>query len=214
MALTRSTFAAVGLFFATLATPSFADTYHHIDEVAVTIERQARLIVEETRHYIHTPEYRHLVSDAQDMCRLASHMHEVAHHHGSLAHLESDLRQLDAEFHHLEGLFDRIEIRAAHGQGHIHGGTGHVRSLLDSIEDNIHHLQDDVRSLRNPHFVARPVIVPQPIVYPRHRSTTIDRFHDSHDHGHGHQGYRSHHSGSFGRGITIGGGSSRFTIRF
>ena len=113
--------AVLGIAVTTWSTTAMADTYQHIDELALDIQKKSRQLISEARHYRHTPEYRHLVDDARDMYELAAHVHDLAHHHGSLAHLESDVAQLDAKFHHLESVFDRVERRAAHGHGHIHG---------------------------------------------------------------------------------------------
>lgn len=214
MATLTKTLAAFGFIITTFSASASADTYHHIDELALTIDRQAKLLVSESVHYRHTPEYRHLVSDARDLCRLATHLHEVAHHHGSLAHLESDLSQLDAKFHHLESVFHRVERAASYGHGHVHGHTSHVWELLHSIENNIHHLQDDLRSLRVPVHTVQPIVVRRPVVYAAPRVY--------HSGGHGahlqrrNVGHSSHHYGrnTRGRGISFGGGSSRFTIRF
>ncbi len=134
-----------------------ADTYSHIDGLAVRLQQYARLLDREfTAHYRHTSQYRHLHADAYQMMRLAEHVHEVAHHQGSLTHLQSDLRQLDRLFHHIEDLVEDIEHHAGgfgdlHGHGgfhgHIHGNTRHVRRILRAMEDTLHHLQADVDEL-------------------------------------------------------------------
>ena len=200
-----------GLGVATFCTSASADTYRHIDELALNIERQSKRLVSEVRHYRHTPEYRHLIEDARDMADLADHLHDVAHDHGSLAHMESDLRQLDSKFHHLESLFDRVEYGAAYGRGHVHGETSHVRELLHLIEDDIHHLQDDLRSLRTPVCTTSPVVVNRPPIYPSPYSNRWGGYNNPPQSSGFGQSYRN---GWGGRGITIGGGSSRFTIGF
>ncbi|MCO8123393.1 hypothetical protein NHH03_16705 [Stieleria sp. TO1_6] len=204
MALLTKTFAAFGLLLTALSASAGADTYQHIDQLANRISNQTRQLTHESRHYRHTPEYRHLVSDTREIHRLAEHIHEIAHHHGSLDHLASDLSELDSKFHHLESVFDRIEGNARYGHGHVHGSTSHVRRLLNEIEQNIHHLQDDVRSLRTPHQHDHSIRVERPAFYP---SPRYDRSGGRYD-------AVSRQRGSRGRGITIGGGSSRFTIRF
>ena len=219
MVTLTKTIAAIGLVVTAFSTSAFADVYHHIDEVALRIDRQAKQLVAESRHYRHTPEYRHLVADARQMCQLAEHVHEVAHHRGSLAHLEADVAKLDATFHHLESVFDRVERGAAYGHGHIHGNTRHVKRLLNSIEDGIHHLQDDLRSLRSscptvrPNVVARPPLCATPPV-PNWGAYNARPYSSGFGQYGGHRGYDVHRQHSYGRGITIGGGSSRFTFRF
>jgi hypothetical protein len=136
-----------------------ADTYSHIDSLAVRLQSYALLLDREfTAHYSHTHEYRHLKSDSVKMARLAEHIHEVAHHHGSISHLQSDLRQLDRLFHHVEELVEEIEHDVAFGDihgdfhgGHIHGETTHVRRILRAMENTLHHLQSDVDELA--HFI-------------------------------------------------------------
>jgi hypothetical protein len=143
-----------------LTSAAQADTYEHIDTLAVQLERYAaRLDREFALHYRHTSQYAHLRSDSREMARLARHVHDVAHNHGSLAHLQSDLRNLDQLFHHVEDLVDDIEFHAAHnahgyhggfgyhGGGHIHGETRHVARLLHAMEDVLHHLQSDINEL-------------------------------------------------------------------
>jgi len=188
------------IVLATMATGANADTYSHIDQIANRIQNRANQIVNETGHYVHTPQYQHLRSDALAVAELAEHIHELAHHHGSAAHLASDLAELDAEFHHLESLFHQIEISAAYGHGHVHGNTNNVRRLLDRIEDDIHHLQTDIASLRT--VTRRPVIyAPVPVV-PAYTQPRV------------YSGPGGHGCSGSQRTITIGGRSSQFTFRF
>jgi hypothetical protein len=218
MATPTKILAAIGLIVTAFTASASADTYQHIDQLALKIDRAAKAIVCETRHYRHTPEYTHLVADARDLAVLADHVHEIAHHHGSLAHLDSDVAALDAKFHHLESVFDRVEWRAAHGHGHVHGNTSHVKGLLNSIEECIHHLQADLRSLRTPVHAVRPVVVQRPIYTTPHSSRWGGYNVRPHSSGFGnwsgHAGHNAHGYGSRGRSISIGGGSSRFTFRF
>jgi hypothetical protein len=152
--LTRTILTIILVGFA-LTPVAKADTYSHIDGLAVQLTQYARLLDREfSLHYRHTPKYGHLRNDTRNMIRLADHMHDVAHHHGSLAHLQSDLRQLDRLFHHIEELVDDIEHDAIHSHdfhghfgGHIHGDTHHVRRILRSMEDTLHHLMEDVAEL-------------------------------------------------------------------
>ncbi len=140
-----------------LASQAQADHFHHIDELALDIQKKASLLLKETRHYRHTPNYHHLVNDAAKLRRIAIHVHNVAHVRGSLYHLQSDLQRLDATFHHLEEVFDSTEIDASHGHGHVHGNTRHVKKLLRGIEDCIHHMQEDVAALRRSYHRSRKV---------------------------------------------------------
>lgn len=224
MNFVTKTITAFGLLVVAAAAPASAGTYEHIDQLALRIEQQGRLLVSETRHYRHTPEYAHLVADAREICRLATHVHEVAHNHGSVAHLASDLAQLDAKFHHLESVFDRIENHAAHGHGHIHGNTAHVKAILNSMENNIHHLRDDIASLRShsvhyrsyrvptQHYRAAPRVSPWGGYNPWGIHTSNNWSHGGHG-GHGGHGWSNGYRAP-GRSFSIGGGSSRFTFSF
>jgi hypothetical protein len=137
--------AAIGaLWFASAAR---ADPMAHVDQLALDIQSKAGLLMRETRHYVHTPEYQHLREDALRLRRLANHVHQIAHQGGSVFHLNSDLVELDRSFRHIQSLFDRIESSAQYGVGHVHGPTEHVRELLCAIEECIRHMQDDVREL-------------------------------------------------------------------
>ncbi len=195
MNLLAKTVAALTLTCTAFSGAAFGDTYRHIDQLAVTIERQARQLQCEVSHYRHTPEYGLLIAETRQLTRLAEHVRDVAQHHGSLSQLQCDLRQLDSAFHRLERTLERIEDNAFRGYGHLNRGTVQVGRLMNSLEDNIRYLRDDIQDLnRVNHYDSR--------VY---RGRTLDRVHSSY--------YRSVPVYPT-RGITIGGGSSRFTIRF
>lgn len=168
-----------------------ADTYDHFDRIARDIERQSVALVRETRHFRHTPQYRHLVQDAVALMRTAQHAHNTAHIGCDLGHLEADVRELDRLVHHLEEVVDDIEHGILHGHGHAHGNANHVHQLLHAIEANVHHLWSDLRSLRRPvrHDVGRRVPSwnqPSPYTQWRNSSPRIQVDIDRHGHGHGH----------------------------
>ena len=127
--------------------------------------------------------------DSQSTCMRSPH------DHGCVAHLESDLRQLDSAFHHLERTIEHIEEDSFRGHCRIHGSTVHLRRLMHSMELNIHYLQDDVRVLNRVRHRAERVSPVRPF---GHVDTRL------------YNSWPGYHRG----GITIGGGSSRFTIRF
>ena len=142
----------VTLLAAALVSTSFSNSanagYRQIDELAMRVQRQStKLIYEFQMHFSRAPGYRHLMSDARDLHRLASHIHEVAHYRGRIRHLQSDLRQLDRSFHHLEDLV--VDIKRNSHCGQIRGRIGHVRQLMNRMEDNIHRLRDEVRELNS-----------------------------------------------------------------
>jgi len=140
-----------------------AESFEHIDGLAVELKAQAEAFRGEVRqHYRHTPQYRHLYQDATEMARLADHLHEVAHHGGNIRHLRSDVASLDRTFHHVEELVDQMS-HSDHGYDHgsLSFGRGHRRSVgfrsgsssgvshlkrqLRAMENTLHHMQDDLR---------------------------------------------------------------------
>ena len=197
MTLIAKTIASVAItwFMFSSCMSASGDTYRHIDQLATSIERQARDLQCEIAHYRHVPEYGHLLADTRQLARLACHVREVAHHRGSLTLLECDLRQLDSAFHHLEDTLDCIEDNAFYGHGRLHRGTVHVRRLMNSLEMNIRYLRSDIRALRRDCFRRSDPF----------GDRTLDRIHSS---------YYAPWPAYPTRGITIGGGSSRLTIRF
>ena len=216
------------------ANTASANTYSHINSMAVKIRNKTKSLLRETEHYRFTPNYRHLVSDAAALRQLAEHTREVARAKGDLDRLAVDVAEMDQTFHHLENLFDATERSAAYNQGKIKGNTAHVKRLLESIEDCIHHIQDDIATLRSQAYIApqvvvqRPVLVQQPVIdascpYGRNRGASnqpiVTRVQtrrvpnrDLYRNGDG----RSHPYGGGGGGFnfSIGGGNSRTHLNF
>jgi hypothetical protein len=188
-----------------------ADDYHHIDRLAVKIQKTSKQLLRESVHYRHTPEYRHMVADANEMYRLATHVHEVSHFEGNLRHLQNDVANLDRQFHHVESVFDRIERNAAYGNGHVHGRTAHVKRLLISIQDSIHHMQVDLKQIRNRNTVSRR-FYNQPVLHQVYGGNYGG--HGGRVHGNGVNGHTRYGSNTGGFGFSIGRGNSRINIRF
>ncbi len=199
-----------------------ADVYNHLDRVALRILKKSERLVKETEHYRNTPQYRHLLSDAREMCKLATHIHEVTHFEGNLRQLQRDVYQLDQVFHHVEGLFDQIERQAAYGIGHIRGNTRHVKNLLNQIEREIDCLHDDIAKIRRTNAFAAPVYQayrPSPYGYGfslndasrYHRGSGSGCSSNRSRHGYDRYGVAPYHTA---RGLSIGGGSSRIWIGF
>jgi hypothetical protein len=206
------------LITAAFAGQASADTYEHLDDLALLLERQAREVVKETRqHYRKTPEYRYMLEDAKALVQSASHLHDVARRRGSLAHLEADVNDLDATFCHIVKVFDRVEREAAFGNGCIKGGTKHVKRLLDSMQVNIRYMQADIAELRGPvcrgsrdyrstrvYYPQREAYTPRPQPGYGHTAHNRNAYNNS----------RYGNSRDVGRTFSIGGGSSRVTFRF
>lgn len=198
-----------------------ANHHDHIDRVALRIQKKAQRLLEETTHYRHTPQYRHLVHDARLLRDTAIHIHDVTHFEGNIPHLKRDVAMIDQTFHHLEGLFDHIELEAAHGHGHIHGNTRHVKNLLKQIGRDIHHLRDDLAKICEvPHSVQRQPYRTTPTFqsfsngYNEYRGRSHNGYHNNRHHGiNQHNVYRNPNART-ARGFSIGGGSTRIWIGF
>lgn len=135
-----------------------ADTYHHIDMLALQLQRQTRALHREVDlHFRHTRQYRHLHEDVEQMEHLAEHIHDVAHRHGSVAHLRADVEKLDRLYHHVEELVHDL----SHDRRIDYRTIRHIRQEMAKIGDTLHHLRDDLRRLapvHRPHdsHIGRP----------------------------------------------------------
>jgi hypothetical protein len=140
-----TTLALAALAFTTKSAD--ADTYDHIDHLAVKMQAQSRELLKEfALHYRHKSGYFHLRSDAIQLNRRAAHIHSVAHHAGSVHHLRDDLRRMDRLFHHLESVLAQTDLSFG---GHAHGDTHHVFEVMHDLEVNLHHLKRDIDELDN-----------------------------------------------------------------
>lgn len=125
-----------------------AQSYRHIDRLALQLERQAREVHDEVHaHFRPTPAYRHLDRDVAEMERLARHVHEIAHRGGSVRHLRADVERLDRLFHHVEQVVRGMAAFRAIDRVAL----AHLRRDLDRMEVTLHHLRDDLRDLGRPH---------------------------------------------------------------
>jgi ATP phosphoribosyltransferase regulatory subunit HisZ len=154
--------AACGLF---AAAPASAQSFAHIDRLAVALEGQAeQLHAEVHAHFRPTPAYRHLDRDVAEMERLARHIHEVAHYGGSVRHLRTDVERYDRLYHHVE----EVIADATLCRGLDYRALVHFRSIMTRMGRTLHHLRDDLAQLGGGHpFPGRPPITIQPTYYPR-----------------------------------------------
>ncbi len=224
---------------ALMSSQANADEYGHIDQLAVEIQAKTRLLLQESIHYRHTPQYGYIVNDARELYKTASHIHDVTHFEGNLTHLAIDLAALNRQFHHLEEVFDQAEYEDAQGARRIQSNTAHVKQLLNAIEDCICQIQADVDRLQTPVVVVSRPVYKRPVykapvyrapvykapvykapvskrpVYKKPNYTPVNR--RPVYSGNKKQGGKGQKRGNqrYGRsGITIGGGSSKIHIRF
>jgi len=113
------------------------------------VDYSADLKNEIIRHFRHSSEYRHLLSDVSKVRSEALHIDKLSHHVHDLddvRHLEADLKDLDELVHHIGDLLDDID--AGCRRGHTHGDTRHVRRLVANINRSIHSMEYTVAELR------------------------------------------------------------------
>lgn len=118
-----------------------AQSFEHIDRLAVRLQRQAEELHEEVHlHFRRTPQYRHLDRDVAAIERHAAHIHEVAHR-GDVRHFRADVRELDRLVHHVEELVDDLgRFRQLDRRAYVH-----LRRSLEQVADTVHHLSEDLR---------------------------------------------------------------------
>jgi hypothetical protein len=204
------------------ASQANANDWHHIDQMALKVQRQTRLLVTEENHYRSSRHYGELLRCTNRLAAISAQVHDLALHGQCPRTLKTYVNEMDSMFHKVESLFDRIEHDAARGIGCVRGNTAHVKRLLNSIEECIYYLQDDLRYLTR----ASRQVRTQRLVYsnagiyggrgynrPVYGSSYGHRGGYGHGRGHGHHG-RSARGYDSGVGISIGGGSSRITFRF
>jgi len=143
----RKTTLSTSLALTALAftTSANADTYQHVDKMAVELQSLSReLLSDFSRHYRYKSGYQHLRSDALQLYRSAGHLHSISHQHGNVHHMRNDFDRMDKLFHHLQGALAQTDQSFG---GHTHGNTHHVFELMDDFEQHLHHLKRDIESL-------------------------------------------------------------------
>jgi hypothetical protein len=219
-----------------VASQANADIWAHIDRQANDIERATKNLRGEVDHYRHTRFYGQLIGATARLKGQAIRVHAIADHSQCPKALKHAVRDLDRAFCDAEELFDRVEHSAAYGDGYIRGNTAHVKRQLNRIEACINNLKNDLRILNRGHGHVnvnhRPTYRPPvpayrppvaPVYNPPFREDIIrpngfnhpafTRGYRSYDFNRGFdRGYRGGQASGFG--ISIGGGSSRITLRF
>ncbi len=129
----------------------------HAGSSSSSLVREAHRVVdfsddlkaEVVRHFRHTAEYRHLLSDAAKIRAEAKHIDKLSHHVHSLndvKHLRADLEDLDDLVHHIAEMIE--EIDHGHGRGgHTHGDIRHVKSLVAYMNRSLHSMECTVSYL-------------------------------------------------------------------
>jgi hypothetical protein len=115
---------------------------HRVVDYAEDLTREV------SRHFRHTSEYRHLLSDAIAIKKKSKHIDSLSHHvHGlsDVRHLKDDVEDLDELVHHVGDLIARIDRGCS--RGHYHGDTRHVRELVAWMNRSLHNMEAIVRDL-------------------------------------------------------------------
>ncbi|QDU98691.1 hypothetical protein [Lignipirellula cremea] len=181
-----------------LGTPAFAqgDTYEHLDEMALDLQRFAEEIVEETHAHLQGNAYFPQIDRAAHRIEeLAAHVHRVAHDRGDIVHLRNDIDDLDRWVHHIDDLGNFIARRGVRSSEW--GGFQYMRSCIASMLDTLHHMQDDLHQLaprrslhdhddyhqRYPDYGHRTHRYPaRGYIGPGYRPAGHDHFHSGHHH--------------------------------
>jgi hypothetical protein len=147
MSLRTNLLAAVtGIALFGIANTANAQSYAHIDRLALRLQQQTAVMHSEVHaHFRATRDYVHLDRDVTQMERLARHIHDVAHRNGSVSHLRSDVRELDDLFHHVEEVIDRLARTRQIDPRTLR----HFRGVMGNISDTLHHLRSDLANMRD-----------------------------------------------------------------
>lgn len=139
---------ATPLMALTIGSEAKAQSWQHVDRLAVQLQRQTRQMHNEVHaHFRNTPYFRHLDQDVDQMEQLARHIHDLAHHGHNIHHLRRDVEKLDRLFHHIEGV-----VRTMTVTGQLNFQTiRHFRGQLNAVENTLHHLRSDLRQLDHGH---------------------------------------------------------------
>ena len=148
--LALGTFLAIG----TVASITFANDYHHINDLASAIERETRQLARESFRFRHLPQYEHLANDLRGMQRHARRLIDGTRRSGNVWQIRADLARLDSCLHHVENLVRQIEQTC--GIAHIHARNRNLHRLIHSIEDDLHHIQQDLGRINQGCYECRP----------------------------------------------------------
>lgn len=132
------------------ASQANANTYGHIQQMALDIQLKSDVLLGQTHHYVQTPNYQKLLRCISEMRRRAVKIHVLSIQRGCLIQMANELRILDAQFHDIEAIFDATEIQASYGNGRIRGATSHVKDHLNFLEDCIKYIRADIATLTRP----------------------------------------------------------------
>ena len=125
-----------------------SDSYARLDTLASHLQDDVRDLFKEFRiHYVHTPEYRHLMSDLIDVYGKSRYFHDLIHRRSSAYQLKRAINSLDRKFHHMQRTVNRLRADADHGIGHIHGHDRSLNYYLSHIEEVLHKTKDRVNML-------------------------------------------------------------------
>lgn len=145
----RIAVASLAIGLCTSATLAGSSSSSLIREAHRVVDYSDDLKHEVVRHFRHTDEYRHLLSDAAKIRSEAKHIDKLSHRVRSLGdvkHLRADLEDLDDLIHHVAEMIEEIDHGHGHG-GHAHGDTRHVVGLVASLNRSLHRMESMVDSM-------------------------------------------------------------------
>ena len=109
---------------------------NNVVRLAHDIERIAKDLKKEFQsHYRGTREFRHLMTDVNDVIKKADHIDELAHNpRTSYQHIKKDLAELDKLAHHLHAVVDRIDSGCTGNLNHVHAKLGNLNNTIHQME--------------------------------------------------------------------------------
>ncbi len=202
------------------ASQAHANTWHHVKTQAEDILAATKILRVETAHYRHTPYYGKLISVAAKLKANANSVNSIARYSHDAKALKYAVQRLDQTFLQAEQLIDQIECDAAYGKGIIPSSTAHIKQLLHQIHVCINYLHADVHKLAKlQHKVQQKVKYKAPAKVPHYSKQGYSKRvpyskGTSYRKPYGGDIHKSRVAGSRGGSISIGGGKSKFTIRW
>lgn len=102
---------------------------HQIEDIGKDLKNEFKT------HFKRSRQYRHLMTDVNDLLKQADHIDSLAHDpRTSYKHIKADLAKIDELAHHIHDLVDRIDG----------GNTRHVHTKLVALNRTIHSMQREI----------------------------------------------------------------------
>ena len=132
----------------------------HAGHSSSNLTREAHRIVdysedlkcEVVRHFRHTREYRHLLSDADKIRAEARRIDSLSHRVNSLEVVKcirADIEDLDDLVHHVADLIEEVDRCSRRSRSRSHRNISHVKRLVDAMNCSLHSMERTVDDLES-----------------------------------------------------------------